>query len=326
MKKLVSLLSTIPKNQDGASFSGILKSLNAKCLTCATITPLECLTRCKVYKLKNELRHLRESMMNNPNYVKELFNVLKNETRLQILHSIVNGKNLIGVLQQELKKAGHNHSQSALAKDYLAPLVALGMVVESREQYCLTSYGGHLTKLLGCFPEFAPKLPARSECYEETLLQYLLLGPKTFEEIELVVSPKNVSRTLNRLHSARLIKTPPQREYVFFFKTIRTPEKETLRTSERRIYDTIASCDGISAGPLAEQTGYSIRVIYRCVRHLKGKKLMFIRRKPKTYHLTCKGEKLASVIRLIQQAVEDTWLSFQQAAQNNEATTNKIAF
>jgi DNA-binding HxlR family transcriptional regulator len=323
---MVSVMSSIPKTQGGASFIGFLKSLDAKCLTCSPITPLECLTRCKVYKLKNELRVLRESMMNNSDYIKELFNVLKNGTRLQILHSIVNGKNSMSDLQQELTKVGHTHSQSALTKDYLEPLVKLGIIGESREKYCLTSFGSRLTKLLGCFPEFAPKLPARSECYEETLLQYLLLGPKTFEEIELVVSPKNVSRTLNRLHSARLIKTPPQREYVFFFKTIRTPEKEILRTSERRIYNAIASCDGISAGPLAEQTGYSIRVIYRCVRHLKGKKLMFIRRKPKTYHLTCKGEKLASVIRLIQQAVEDTWLSFQQTAQNNEATTNKIAF
>ncbi len=312
---MVSVMSTISKTQDDAAFSGLLKSLDAKCLTCAPITPLECLTICKVYKLKNELRHLRDSMMNNPDYVKELFNVLKNETRLQILQSIVNGKNSICDLQQELNKARHNHSQSALTKDYLAPLVALGMVGESRERYCLTSFGRRLTKLLGCFPEFASKLPARSECYEETLLQYLLLGPKTFEDIELAVSPKNVSRTLNRLHSARLIKTPPQREYVFFFKTIRIPEKETLRASERRIYEAIASCDGISAGPLAKQTGYSIRVIYRCVRHLKGKKLIFIRRKPKTYHLTCKGEKLASVIRLIQQAVEDTWLSFQQTAE-----------
>jgi DNA-binding transcriptional ArsR family regulator len=315
---MVSVMSTISKTQDDVSFSGLLKSLDAKCLTCAPITPLECLTICKVYKLKKELRHLRESMMNNPDYVKELFNVLKNETRLQILQSIVNGKNSVCDLQQGLNKAGHNHSQSALTKDYLAPLLALGMVGESREQYYLTSFGSRLTKLLGCFPEFAPKLPAHSECYEETLLQYLLLGPKTFEEIELVVSPKNVSRTLNRLHSARLIKTTQQREYVFFFKTIRASEKETLRTSERRTYDAIASCDGISAGPLAEQTGYSIRVVYRCIRRLKGKKLVFIRRTPKAYHLTCKGEKLASVLNLLQQTVEDTLLSFQQATRTTK--------
>ena len=30
--------------------------------------------------------------MDNPNYIKELFNVLKNETRLQILQAIANGR------------------------------------------------------------------------------------------------------------------------------------------------------------------------------------------------------------------------------------------
>lgn len=317
-------MSTIPRTKNSSSFSGVLKSLDSKCLTCAPITPLECLTTCKVYKLKNELRHLRESMMNSPNYIKQLFNVLKNETRLQIIQSIVNGRHSISVLQQELKKTGHNHSQSALTKEYLLPLIALGIVSESREQYCLTSFGLRLTKLLGCFPEFATKLPAHSECYEENLLQYLLSGPKTFEQIISVVSPKNVSRTLNRLRFTRLIKAPLQREYVFFFKTIRNPQKESLRSTERKIYDGIAAYDGVSAGALAELTGYSIRVVYRCIRHLKGKKLVFIRRTPKVYHLTCKGEKFASSLNLLQRAVEDTWLSFQQTNIKNEARNNIV--
>ena len=69
----------------------MLKSLDAECRNCAPITPLECINRCHVYKLKNELRKLRETM-DNPNYIKELFNVLKNETRLHILQAIVNGQ------------------------------------------------------------------------------------------------------------------------------------------------------------------------------------------------------------------------------------------
>src|SRR5659263_759973 len=77
--------------ENNQSLSGILKSLDAECSNCAPTTPLECITRCQVYKLKNELRKLRETM-DNPNYIKELFNVLKNETRLHILKSIVNGR------------------------------------------------------------------------------------------------------------------------------------------------------------------------------------------------------------------------------------------
>ena len=314
---MVSVMSSIQKTQSGALLSGVLKSLDTKCLTCAPITPLECITRCKVYKIKNELWHLRESMMNNPDYIKELFNVLKNETRLQIIQTILNDRHSISDLQQDLKKAGRSHSQNALTEEYLKPLMALGLVSELRDQYYLTTFGGRLTQLLGCFHTFAPKLPTHSECYEETLLQYLLSGPKTFEQIESVVFPKNVSRTLRRLHSPRLIKTSPERDYIFFFKTIRNPDKETLRTTERKIYDAIAAYNGVSAGGLAGQTGFSKRVIYRCLRHLRGKKLVFVRRTPKTYHLTCKGSKLAFVLHEIQQTVEDTWLSFQQAALDN---------
>ena len=87
--------------------SGMLKTLDAECRNCAPISPLECINRCQVYKLKNELRKLRETM-DNPNYIKELFNVLKNETRLHILQAIVNGRYSVSQLQQELKKTGHS--------------------------------------------------------------------------------------------------------------------------------------------------------------------------------------------------------------------------
>ena len=316
---MVSVMSSIQKTQNEQSFSGTLKSLDIECTTCKPVTPFECITRCKVYKLKNELWHLRESM-NNPDYIKDLFNVLKNETRLQIIQTIVTDRYSVSDLQQKLKQAGHSQSQTTITDECLKPLMALGLASESREQYYVTSFGGRLANLLGCFPEFAPKLPAHSECYEETLLQYLLSGPKTFEQIETVVLPKNVSRTLRRLHSARLIKASAERDYIFFFKTIRSPDKETISVAERKIYDVISVSDvGISAGKIREQTGFSKRVIYRCMRHLRGKKLVFLRKTPKTYHLTCKGKKLASVLTVLQQTVEETWLSFQQEALNSHA-------
>lgn len=56
---------------------------------------------------------------------------------------------------------------------------------------------------------------------------------------------------------------------------------------------------------------------YRCLRRLKGKKLVFVRRTPKAYGLTCKGENLASVLQNLQQIVEDTWDSSQQVMQDS---------
>jgi len=304
-----------PRKGDNHDLAGMLRSLNAECRNCAPITPLECISRCRVYKLKNELRKLRETM-DKPNYIKELFNVLKNETRLHILQAIVNGRYSVSQLQQELKKTGHSHSQDTISEEYLRPLMAVGLATEARDEYYATTFGGRLTELLGNFPEFVEMLPAHSECYEETLLQSLLSGPKTFEAIEALISPKIASRILKRLRSAGLIETSMERDYIFFFKSKRDPDKENFTLTERRNYDAIPN-EGISAGKLAKETGLSIRRTYKYLRGLKGKKLVFIRKTPKAYGLTCKGEKLASVLQELQQIDEETWSSSEQVMHGN---------
>ncbi|MGD0405508.1 MAG: winged helix-turn-helix domain-containing protein [Candidatus Bathyarchaeia archaeon] len=304
-----------PRKGDNRDLAGMLRSLNAECRNCAPITPSECISRCQVYKLKNELRKLRETM-DNPNYIKELFNVLKNETRLHILQAIVNGRYSVSQLQQELKKTGHSHSQDTISEEYLRPLMAVGLATEARDEYYATTFGGRLTELLGNFPEFVEMLPAHSECYEETILQSLLSGPKTFEAVEALISPKIASRILKRLRSAGLIETPMERDYIFFFKSKRDPNKENFTLTERRIYDAIPN-EGISAGKLAKETGLSIGRTYKYLRGLKGKKLVFIRKTPKAYGLTCKGEKLASVLQELQQIVEETWSSSEQVMHDN---------
>ena len=84
-----TVLIGIQKTENASYFFETLKSLDSKCRSCSPITPLECLTRCRVYRLKNELRVLRKNL-DNPDYIKELFNVLKNEKRLHILKVLVN--------------------------------------------------------------------------------------------------------------------------------------------------------------------------------------------------------------------------------------------
>lgn len=297
------------------NLSLVLKSLDAECQNCTPITPLQCITRCQVYKLKNELRQLREAMK-NPNYIKDLFNVLKNETRLHILKTISNGRYSVSQLQQELKKAGRSHSQDTISEEYLQPLVSVGLATETRDQFYTTIFGGRLTEILIYFPEFVELLPAHSECYEEDLLRSLLSGPKTFEEIEILISPKVASRILKRLREVSLIETPDERDYIFFFKSKRDPNKETFTETERKIYNTIPS-DGISAGKLAKETSLSMRRVYKYLRGLKGKKLIFVRKTPKAYALTCKGEMLASVLQGLQEIVEETWISSERVIQTN---------
>jgi sugar-specific transcriptional regulator TrmB len=116
------------------------------------------------------------------------------------------------------------------------------------------------------------------------------------------------------LRQVELIQTPEERDYIFFFKSKRDPSKEILSETERKVYETIAD-EGISAGKLAKQTELSMRRIYKYLRGLKGKKLVFIRKTPKAYGLTCKGEMLASILQELQQIVEETWSSSQQVSQ-----------
>jgi predicted transcriptional regulator len=304
---------SLDKKQD---LSELLKALDAECRNCAPLNPLECV-RCKVWKLKNELRRLRETM-DNPNFIKDLFNVLKNETRLHILNAIVKGRYSVSQLQQELKKAGYMHSQDTINAEYLRPLMDVGLAAEARDEYYATMFGGRLTELLGDFPEFVDVLPAHSECYEETLLSALLAEPKTFQDVETLIPAKIASRVLKRLKTGGLIETPDERDYVFFFKSKRDPNKETFSETERKVYDTIPE-DGISAQKLAEKAALSIRRIYKYLRGLKGKKLVFTRKTPKAYGLTIKGEKLASLLQGLQALVEETWASSEQVVSSENS-------
>lgn len=285
----------------------VLMSLDNRCKSCKPVTPLECITGCNVWKLRNELRRLCETM-ENPNFMKDLLNVLKNDTRIHILQAIVKGRYSIDKLQQELKKVGYLHSQDTLAEEYVRPLLNVGLAAESQEQFYATIFGDRLTDLIENIPEFVEFLPARSECYEENILRTLLAGPKTFEEIEAIVSPKIVSRILKRLKTSDLIETPEERDYIFFFRSKRDPAKESLNATENKVYTSIDD-EGTSAKKLAQKTDLSLRRTYKYLRGLKGKKLVFARKTPKTYALTEKGERVAWLLDEMHKLVEET-LSF----------------
>ncbi|MFB3888380.1 MAG: hypothetical protein ACE14S_02750 [Candidatus Bathyarchaeia archaeon] len=288
----------------GQGITDILMTLDQECKNCAPVTPLECITSCNVYKLRNELRRLGETM-ENPNFMKDLLNVLKNDTRLAILQAIVKNRCSLSRLQQELKKAGYLHSQDTITEEYLRPLMNVGLAAESQEQFYATAFGGQLTQLIENIPEFTEFLPAHSECYEENILKALVGGPKTFEEIKGLVSGKIVSRILKRLKTVGLIETPEDRDYIFFFRSKRDPRKETLGETERKVYSGIPE-EGVSAKKLAKKTDLSLRRTYKYLRGLKGKKLVFARKLPKTYGLTDSGERLAWLLNEMHRLVEET--------------------
>lgn len=294
----------------------VLACLDKECKDCNPVTPLQCITSCNVWKLRNELRRLSETM-ENPNFMKDLLNVLKNDTRLHILQAMRRGRYSVSKLQQELKKSGFLHSQDTLNEEYLRPLLDVGLAAESQEQFYATTFGGRLTTLVENIPEFANFLPAHSECYEENILKALIGGPKTFEEIEDVVPSKIVSRTLKRLKTSGLITTPEQRDYIFFFRSKRDPSKEELDLAQKKVYEGILD-EGTAAKKLAQRADISLRRTYKYLRGLRGKKLVFARKTPKTYSLTEKGERVAWLLDELHKLVEETIRYSEQFAKCKE--------
>ncbi len=294
----------------------MLRGIDQECRTCAPVSALECISNCNIWRLRNELHQLCDTMQ-NPAFMRDLLNVLKNDTRINILQALSKGRYSVSRIQQELKKSGYLHSQDTLVEEYLRPLLNVGLAAESQDHFYATTFGGRLTDLVENIPEFTDVLPSHSECYEENLLHALLTGPKTFEDVKGYVPPKIVSRILKRVKAAGLVQTPKDRDYIFFFKSKRDSTKETLGTTERRVYDAIAE-EGISAKKLAQATGLSLRRIYKYVRGLKGKKLVFARRSPKTYALTEKGERLAWLLDELHKLVDETVSFSKEYAKHKE--------
>ncbi|MGD0645580.1 MAG: hypothetical protein ABSA75_11810 [Candidatus Bathyarchaeia archaeon] len=293
-----------------------LKLLDEECRKCTPPTPLECISRCKTWKLKNELRGLHKTM-ENPDFMKDLMNVLKNETRLHILMMIAKGHYSVSELQQELRRAGCSISQDNIDEEYLRPLLEVGLAAETQSRYHASTFGGRLAELIEDSANTVNFLPARSECYEEIVIKALLSGPKTFGELNGLVSEKNVSRILGRLKTVDLVETPRDRAYIFFFRSKRNPAKERFSRTKNKFYNDVPN-EGISAQKLAEKTGLTTRTTYKYLRGLKGKKLVFARKMPKAYFLTARGKKLALLLDKLYTLVEETMSSSEQVFKGNE--------
>ena len=94
-----------------------------------------------------------------------LLNALKNDRRLQILEIVSEGCYSIAKLQQELKKRGYHHSQQTIAKEYLIPLLEVGLTGEDQNRYYATVFGFRLNELIKDFSDVENVLPPHSFCW-----------------------------------------------------------------------------------------------------------------------------------------------------------------
>ena len=246
-----------------------------------------------------------------PNFLERLLNTLKNERRLQLLDIIAKQRRSLAQLQMELRSQGYVHSQQTIVEEYITPMVEVGLVQEEQNPYAPTLLGSMVNDIVSDFHQLEESLPAHSECYEETVLGSLLEGAKTYEKIRDVIPTKSAPRVVSRLQKTGLLQAPKEKDYIFFYRTKRDPDLSRQVQTEKRVYDSIPE-DGVSAKRLASVAGISLRRTYKYLRKLKGKKLVFVRKKPLSYSLTEKGAKLAEILKALRKLSEETQVLAEQ--------------
>ena len=182
----------------------------------------------------------------------------------------------------------------------------------------MTLYGKKFHDVLSRFDAENP-LPPHSRCYEEIVLKKLKEGPKSYSDLSESLTQKSLSRTLKRLIEKRLVTKTETLEYVFYFRTKKVPKKPFSPT-EKRVYESIPDV-GTPAGKISEKVGINIRRTYKHLRSLRRRRLVFRRKKPRTYKLTLNGNKLADLLEETAKLVLDASKASNYLLQRSRETT-----
>jgi len=301
----------IRPSENHADLGEVLKKAEEICRNCHPLTATTCTTDCRIWKMKNQSLRLYDKLKSSC-YMNSLLNALKNRRRLQVLELISKRRLPLDRIQQELKKQGFDHSQSTIIEEYLNPLIETGLAEETLDRYGATMFGGRLSEMMNSSLSIDNVLPLHSECHEERILTLLLAQPRTYQDLRQLAPVKSLGRVLNRLHSAKLIQASENKDYIFYFRTKRDLSKEQLSPTETKIYENLSS-DGLSARKLADSSGISLRRVYKYLRKLKGKKMIFTRTKPKSFALTGPGLQVARKLEEVYSLATEAFAALEQA-------------
>ena len=270
----------------------ILTKADAFCVSCTPASPMRCIERCEIWKTKNEFIKTNP-MFCKDDHIHNLLNAAKNSRRKNIMDALYELPRGTKGLQEFLKTKGYRHSQRTIASQYVEPLMKTGLVESDGERYRLTLYGKKFHDILGRF-NAESLLPPHSNCYEEIILKKLRENPKTYKDLAESLTQKSLSRSLKRLIENGLVSKSKTPEYIFYFRTKKVPKKPFSPT-EKRVYNSIPDV-GASARKLSWKVGISIRRIYKYLRRLRKRRLVFTRKKPRSYYLTPDGNRLAEFL------------------------------
>jgi predicted transcriptional regulator len=232
-------------------------------------------------------------MLSKDEHVHNLLNAVKNDRRQKVIEALSERPRSIRALQEYLKSKGYYHSQHTIASEYVEPLIKTGLVKKYGDKHRLTLYGQKLRDVLNRF-KVENSLPSHSRCYEEIVLKKLKDGPKSYADLAGPLSKKSLSRSLKRLTENGLVAKSKTPAYVFYFRTKKVPKK-AFSPTEKKVYETIPEA-GASARELSEKVGINLRRIYKYLRRLRKRRLVFTRKKLRTYELTPSGMESADFL------------------------------
>ncbi|NIR86696.1 hypothetical protein GWO13_03660 [Candidatus Bathyarchaeota archaeon] len=283
-------LSKIANNS--AELAEIIKEADNICRYCEPGSPMICIEQCEIWRAKNELLEMN-GMLCRKDHIYNVLNAVKNDRRQKVIEALSKRARGIKGLQEYLKGKGYYHSQRTIASEYVEPLVKVGLVKKDGDRHRLTLYGQKFCDVLNRFNVENP-LPPHSRCYEEMLLKKLKDGPKSYADLAKSVARKSLSRSVKRLTENGLVIKSRSPEYVFYFRTKKVPRK-AFSPTEKKVYEAIAEV-GISARQLSKKVGINLRRTYKYLRRLRKRRLVFTRKKPRTYELTPSGVELANFL------------------------------
>lgn len=280
---------------EGCTLGQTLLVMEDRCRCCNAISPLLCLEECSTWEVKKELNQIT-NVISKPGHALRLLNAVKNRRRLEILRILRDRPLAISVLQKKLRSRGFRHSRKTV-RQYVKPLLQVGLVRENNKRFDLTIYGRKINDI-AVMHRFSGQLPPRSNGYEEKVVRSLLGGAKTRSELANGVPRKSLSRILKRLREAKLISGNSSSAHVFYFRTKRALSLERLTPTQKRICESIPQA-GIPAPELSRLIGINLRRTYKYLRGLRGKKLLFRRNIPTRHELTSSGQAAAEFLEEI---------------------------
>jgi len=286
---------SLNKMREAESLADALEKAESYCKECKTSSPMVCVERCDIWRVKHEILETRRVVGEN-NHGRQLLNVLKNNRRWKTLETLCEHSCSLKELQQDLRKSGFRHSQQTIVEAYLKPMIKTGLIREEGAKFKVTFYGRKIHDTLRGRSSLS-LLPVHSCCYEEIVLKDLD-KPKTFNELADRVPQKSLSRILMRLRARGLLAKSSRSDYVFYHKVKGKPNI-SLSPTEKRVFDAIPQA-GIPVRQLSNVVGISLRRTFKYLRRLREKKLVFALKVRRTYELTVQGQEIVKILNEIE--------------------------